>query len=72
MGRAGEDGIALSGFIDGGRAGLADPYQDLALAARSLASHLGPLWVPEFFGRYGIGPVDERKLRFYTLLDEFF
>lgn len=64
--------VAVSGLIDCGRAGLADPYQDLALAARSITANLGPQWVPEFFERYGIGEVDDRKLRFYTLLDEFF
>ena len=64
--------VAVSGLIDCGSAGLADPYQDLALAARSITANLGPQWVPEFFARYGIGEVNERKLRFYTLLDEFF
>jgi aminoglycoside 3'-phosphotransferase-2 len=64
--------VVVSGFVDCGRAGLADPYQDLALAARSIACNIGPRWVPEFFSRYGTNVVDERKLRFYTLLDEFF
>jgi aminoglycoside 3'-phosphotransferase-2 len=64
--------VTVSGLVDCGRAGLADPYQDLALAARSIGANLGPQWVPEFFERYGIGEVNERKLRFYTLLDEFF
>jgi aminoglycoside 3'-phosphotransferase-2 len=67
-----EDDVTVAGFVDCGRAGLADPYQDLALAARSVAWNLGPPWVPELFRRYGIERVDERKLRFYTLLDEFF
>ena len=67
-----EADVTVAGFVDCGRAGLADPYQDLALAARSVAWNLGPQWVPELFGRYGIDRVDERKLRFYTLLDEFF
>lgn len=64
--------VALSGFIDCARAGVADRYQDLALAARSIASNLGSEWVPLLFERYGLVHVDECKLRFYTILDEFF
>lgn len=64
--------VVVSGFIDCGRAGLADRHQDLALGARSIAFNLGAQWVPEFFERYGSGQVDAAKLRFYTLLDEFF
>jgi aminoglycoside 3'-phosphotransferase-2 len=70
--KAHDGGAVVSGLIDCGRAGLADPYQDLAIAARSVAWNLGPAWVPALFARYGMRHVDERKLRFYTLLDEFF
>ncbi len=64
--------VALSGFVDCARAGVGDRYQDLALAARSVASNLGPEWVAHLFEGYGVTQSDERKLRFYTLLDEFF
>lgn len=64
--------VALSGFIDCARAGVGDRYQDLALGARSIASNVGPEWVSLLFQCYGLTKIDERKLRFYTLLDEFF
>lgn len=64
--------VALSGFVDCARAGVGDRYQDLALAARSIASNVGPEWVSLLFERYGLTHIDERKLGFYTLLDEFF
>lgn len=62
----------VSGFVDWGRAGIADRYQDLALCARSIADNLGPEWVPAFFGHYGLAIIDNPKLNFYQLLDEFF
>ena len=35
-------GFKISGFVDCGNAGIADPYQDLALCARSVARNFGP------------------------------
>jgi aminoglycoside 3'-phosphotransferase II len=60
------------GFVDVGRAGVAGRYQDLALAARSIAYNLGPACVQPFFDAYGVTSPDERLLHYYRLLDEFF
>jgi aminoglycoside phosphotransferase len=64
--------LQLSGFIDCGRAGVADRYQDLALCARSITRNLGRAWIPVFFEDYGIPRPDEAQIEFYTLLDDFF
>lgn len=66
------DGARFTGFVDCGRVGIADPYHDLALAARSIGSNLGQEFVALFFRSYGLPTPDERKLAFYRLLDEFF
>ena len=65
-------GAQCTGFIDCGRVGVADPYQDIALAARSIGNNLGKMWLQPFFEHYGLSKVDESKLTFYRLLDEFF
>lgn len=66
------DGRAFVGFVDCSRTGLADRYQDLALACRSIEYDLGKEWVAPFLGAYGLPEVDRRRLDFYRLLDEFF
>jgi aminoglycoside 3'-phosphotransferase-2 len=65
-------GPRLAGFVDVGRAGLADPNRDLALASRSIAANLGAAWVAPFFAHYGLAQPDLAKLAFYRLIDEFF
>lgn len=62
----------ISGFIDLGRAGVADRYQDLALAARSLGYNFGPGWESPLWEAYGLEAVDTEKLDYYVLLDELF
>ena len=62
----------LSGFIDLGRAGLADRYQDLALCTRSLTRNFGPGWEELFWHQYALIQPDAAKLAYYRLLDEFF
>jgi aminoglycoside 3'-phosphotransferase-2 len=66
------DGGHFTGFVDLGRAGVADRYQDLALAARSIYFNLGEDWVDPFFIAYGLRKPDAAKLAFYRLLDELF
>lgn len=68
----GGGGFRVTGFVDCANAGIADRYQDLALCARSVAFNFGPEWVSTLFARYGLERVDERKLAYYQLLDEFF
>jgi len=62
----------FTGYIDCGRLGVADRYQDLALACRSLERNYGAAAVPRFLAAYGVAEPDRAKLEWYTLLDEFF
>lgn len=59
------------GCIDVGRAGLADRYQDLAIAWNGLGAFGRPLQA-RFLQTYGVDRLDERKLSFHLMLDEFF
>lgn len=62
----------LSGFVDLGNGGVADKYQDLALAVRSILDNFTLDHVELFYKVYGIQNINKSKLEFYTLLDEFF
>lgn len=66
------DTMTLNGLIDWGRAGIADRYQDLALAARSIDYNFGAEWIKPFYDAYRLSEVDQAKIAFYKLLDEFF
>ncbi|MFL5693231.1 MAG: APH(3') family aminoglycoside O-phosphotransferase, partial [Ktedonobacteraceae bacterium] len=62
----------INGFIDWGRAGIADRYQDLVAAARSLTRNFGPGWEPLLWEMYGLEALDTAKYEFYQLLDMFY
>ena len=73
-------GNQVSGYIDLGRAGVADKWQDIALCYRSLRDNYGTRYggtpdtgfCPELlFAKLGIEP-DWEKIRYYMLLDELF
>lgn len=61
----------FSGMVDCGRMGLADVWQDLALACRSIAYNIGKEHVAPFLAAYG-AEWDEAKYRYYCTLDELF
>ncbi len=60
----------VSGIIDLGLVAVSDPYRDLAIAARSITWNMGGRWMRPFFEAYG-APLDERRIEFFVLLDEF-
>jgi aminoglycoside phosphotransferase len=66
-----DDGT-FGGFVDCGRCGRADRYQDLALAVRSIDSNFGGHFSAEFLDAYGIDCVGAEKLSYYQRVDEFF
>ena len=72
------DGRGISGMIDLGDCGVADPWRDLSLGWRSLKhnsdGHYGktyPIDPDDLFRAVGV-PKDEERLRYYLLLDELF
>ena len=62
----------ISGFIDLSRAGVADRYNDLAIASRSVRYNLGPEFEDLFFEYYELDQVDEDKIAYYRMMDELF
>ena len=66
------EGTHFRGFVDCGRSGLADAYQDLAIASRSIVSNYGQKYVNTFFEAYGLREVVDSRLAYYRLADEFF
>ncbi len=69
------DGKTVTGFIDTGRGGIADKWQDIALCVRSLGYNLRHTeqqkYIDLLFTHLGITP-DEAKIRYYILLDDLF
>lgn len=75
------DGDSVSGYIDVGKMGPADRWQDIALCIRSISHNLdgryshgrkyGDFAPGDLLDRLGI-PMDEEKYRYYLLLDELF
>lgn len=61
----------VAGCIDVGRAGIADRYQDIAIAWNCL-EEFGASLQEEFLRKYGIPHFDREKLNFHLMLDEFF
>jgi len=62
----------VSGFVDLGRAGVSDRYNDLAIASRSIKYNLGPEFEPLFFEYYGFETIDPEKIAYYRMMDELF
>ena len=62
---------AFAGIIDCGRLGVADRWQDLAIACRSLIYNCGREHVAPFLATYG-AEWDEERYRYYCTLDELF
>lgn len=69
----------VSGYLDIGNSGVGDRWQDIALAVRSMRYNLELIGKEEaypslyqiFFEELGIEP-DDKKIRYYILLDELF
>ncbi len=65
-------GDIFTGYIDCGRLGVADRYQDISLSCHSIAANFGEAFVELFCRHYGIASLDAGKMLRYQMLDEFF
>lgn len=70
----------VTGFIDLGKSGIADPWQDIALCCRTLENNYSGMYDKNGYTGYnqqmlfdalGIKP-DPERIRYYILLDELF
>lgn len=61
----------VAGCIDAGRVGIADRYQDIAIAWNCLGE-FGASLQERFLTQYGIQDLDRKKLQFHLMLDELF
>jgi kanamycin kinase len=71
--------LSVTGIVDVGRVGVADRHSDLGLTTRSLGIGLNDQYPPgsgrRFLRRYAAATgavIDDGRLAFYRLLDEFF
>ena len=62
----------VCGFIDLDRAGVADRYNDLAIASRSIVSNLGARYEHVFFKAYGLIEINDEKIQYFRMMDEMF
>ena len=62
----------IAGFIDLGRTGIADIWQDIALCMRSMHRNFGTRKYEELLLEYLGRKQDKEKLEYYILLDEMF
>lgn len=62
----------VTGFIDLGRAGMADKWQDIALCVRSLQYNLQNNKYTDLLFKYLEIEPDYEKIKYYILLDELF
>lgn len=62
----------LSGVIDWGIAGVADPHRDFMALVESIEFNLGSSCARRFFDAYGCPEPDQDRIRYYRLLDQFF
>lgn len=57
----------VTGYVDLGELGIADPWWDIAVGSWSVTWNLGPGWEDLFISTYGTTP-DPRRIAFYRLL----